>query len=133
MRNYLLLAVLLLLILPAAAWAQNGKIAGQIIDRSNNEPLPGATIVIDGTTRGTTTDLDGQYVLLDIAPGTYVLRASFVGFGSQVVQDVEVASDFTTIVDFSLAPGVELEEVVVLAQRLIRQDEVSTFNSYSDY
>ena len=126
MRIHLSLALLLLLSVPSVTWAQNGKIAGQILDRSTNEPLPGATVIIDGTTRGTSTDLDGQYVLLDIAPGTYVLRASFVGFGSQVVQDVEVASDFTTIVDFNLAPGVELEEVVVLAQRLIRQDEVST-------
>ena len=126
MRNYFLLGFLLVLLAPMVAEAQNGKITGTVIDRATHESLPGATILIEGTTRGTSTDIDGKYVLLDMPPGTHVLGASFVGFGSQVVQDVEVASNFTTIVDFSLAPGVELEEVVVLSQRLIRQDEVST-------
>ena len=57
MRNYFLLGFLLVLLAPMAAEAQNGKIAGTVIDRATNESLPGATIVIEGTTRGTSTDV----------------------------------------------------------------------------
>ena len=116
----------LMLLLPIAAWAQNGKIAGTVTDETTGEPLPGATVVIDGTQRGTATDINGEYVLLDIDPGSYTLRVSFVGYGTQVVQEVIVNSNFTTLVDVGLTPGVELEEVVVRGERLIRQDEVSS-------
>lgn len=121
-----LLTFLLALCAPTLLWAQNGKISGSVVDRLTGEPLPGATVVIDGTSRGSATDADGSYVILDVAPGTYTLRTSFVGYGTQVVQNVAVSSGFTTIVDFELAAGVELEEVVVQGERLIRQDEVST-------
>ena len=52
--------VLLLLAMPALAFAQNtGKLAGRVTDESTGDGLPGATIVIEGTTFGTATDLDG--------------------------------------------------------------------------
>lgn len=115
-----------LLALSLAANAQNGKIAGTVVDRDSGEPLPAATVVIEGTTRGAATDVNGEYTILNVAPGTYALRASFVGYGDQVVEDVEVSTGFTSLVDFSLGAGIELEEVVVQGERLIRQDETST-------
>lgn len=126
MRTILLRLSLILLWIPSALWAQNGKITGTITDRETGEPLPGATVLIEGTTRGAAADADGVYIILDVAPGRYTLQASFVGYGTQTVRDVEVASGFTTLVDFPLAAGLELEEVIVQGQRLIRQDEVST-------
>jgi len=74
-----------------------------------------------GTQQGAATDADGEYVIINVSPGVYSLRASFVGYGDQVVENVEVNSGFTTIVNFELRPGIELEEVVVLGERLIRQ------------
>ncbi|ARA92513.1 hypothetical protein AWN76_004565 [Rhodothermaceae bacterium RA] len=131
MRRQLLLSLICsALLLPLSARAQSGKIAGTVTDRDTGDPLPGATIVIDGTTRGSATDLNGEYVILNVDPGVYTLRASFVGYGTQVVREVTVSSDFTTLVDFQLSPGVELEEVVVQGQRLIQQDEVATTNVF---
>ena len=126
MPTRLLQFSLFLLFLPCLALAQDGKIAGTVVDRTTQEPLPGATVVIEGTTRGAATSVSGEFVILDIAPGTYALRISFVGYGSQVVQGIDVSSGFTSLVDASLTPGIELEEVVVQAERMIRQDEVST-------
>jgi outer membrane receptor protein involved in Fe transport len=113
------------LLVPVAS-AQDGKVTGTVTDRATGEALPGATVVIEGTTRGAATDADGTFVILNVPPGVYAVRASFVGFGVVTVQEVEVNSGFTTIVDFQLVEGIELEEFVVLGERLIRQDEVST-------
>ncbi|MDX1740584.1 MAG: carboxypeptidase-like regulatory domain-containing protein, partial [Rhodothermales bacterium] len=106
--------------------AQNGKLTGTVVDKATQEALPGATVVLEGTTRGASSNPNGEYVILNVPPGVYTLRASFVGYGPISVQDVEVVSDFTTIVNVELVEGIELEEFVVLGERLIRQDEVST-------
>lgn len=124
LRFFLGLLVALLFV-PAAA-AQDGKVTGTVSDRATGEALPGATVVIEGTTRGSATDANGSFLILNIQPGVYTVRASFVGYGAVTVQEVEVNSGFTTIVDFQLLEGIELEEFVVLGERLIRQDEVSS-------
>jgi len=126
LRTSLYSLFFLLLVMPVIAWAQYGKISGKVVDKETGEPLPGATVVIVGTQQGAATDADGEYVIINVPPGVYSLRASFVGYGDQVVENVEVNSGFTTIVNFELRPGIELEEVVVLGERLIRQDETSS-------
>lgn len=58
------------------------QISGKVLDgEMGNEPLLGATVVIKGTTTGTQTDFDGTYVL-NIAPGTYTLEYSYVGYNT---------------------------------------------------
>ncbi len=122
----LLLSLLASLAFPLLASAQYGKIAGTVTDRDTGEPLPGAAVVIEGTARGAAADVRGEYVILNVAPGTYTLRARFVGYGDQLIEGVEVSTGFTALIDFQLGAGVELSEVIVQAERLIRQDETST-------
>ncbi len=109
-----------------ASWAQTGKVAGKVVDRTTGEGLIGATVVVEGTSRGAATDVNGEYTILNVPPGIHVVRASYVGYGTLAITEVQVNSDFTTIVDFELLEGIEMEEFVVLGERLIRQDEVST-------
>ena len=113
-----LLCVLGLALAATPAQAQSpGKIAGRVTD-TNGDPLPGATVVIDGTTQGGSTDMDGYYFILQVRPGTYTLRVSYVGYTSTVVQNVEVEVDRTTTIDASLGEEVVGgEEVVVRAER----------------
>jgi outer membrane receptor protein involved in Fe transport len=126
MRRALLFACLFGL-LGLEVRAQDGKIAGKVIDKRTGEPLPGATVLIVGTTRGAATDARGEYFILNVPPGRYTLRASFVGYQEQIRQDVVVNSGFTTIVNFELSEGVQvLGEVVVQGERLIRQDETTS-------
>ncbi len=63
-----------------------GKIAGIIKDAESGEPLPGANIQVEGTVMGAFTDVDGFYVILNIPPGNYTLRASMIGFTDFVIQ-----------------------------------------------
>jgi outer membrane receptor protein involved in Fe transport len=104
-----------------------GKISGRVVDAATGDPLPGVNVVIDGTTQGTATDLDGEYVIIRIRPGRYALRAQFIGFQTQVIENVEVIIDQTTRVDFRLGEEIlEGEEIVVTAERPIVQVDRTT-------
>ncbi|MGE5846941.1 MAG: TonB-dependent receptor, partial [Ignavibacteria bacterium] len=104
-----------------------GKIAGKIVDE-NNEPLPFANIIVIGTTLGGTSDEDGNYFIINISPGTYTLKASYVGYTSSTISGVKVSVDRTTPVDFQLnSETLNLESVVVVAnQPLIIKDKTSS-------
>lgn len=104
--------------LPTVLLAQSGKITGTLYDADTNEPLIGATVGIAGTTKGAITDIDGNYLMLNVAPGTYVLEARYIGYATVRVEEVIVRTDLTTTQDFRLAPeSFEGEEVVVVAER----------------
>jgi hypothetical protein len=102
-----------------AAFAGLGKIAGVIKDVQSGQPLPGVNVVIVGTTMGATTDINGQYFILNVPPGTYQLRASLIGYEPVVVSDVASRLDVTTTADFRLkATVIEVSEAVtIVAER----------------
>ena len=116
--SLLLLLGLSMEALPSEAWAQTGKLAGVITDAENGDPIPGATVLVDGTNLGTASDAQGRYVILNVSPGTYSIRFSFVGYTTQVVDGVLVTSDRTTTLDAVLSTDVvQAGEVVVEADR----------------
>ncbi len=118
--------VLLALACGFAAFAgTTGKISGVVRDQKTSEPLPGVNVVVDGTSLGASTDIDGRYTILNVPPGRHKLVASFIGYRRFEISNVSVSVDFTTTLDILLTEGsVELDAVVVQAERspLIRQD-----------
>ncbi len=118
--------ILAALLIPGLALSgSTGKIAGRVTDSQTGEPLPGANVVVEGTTFGSSTDLDGNYVVLNVPPGVYTVTASYIGYRRTQTTDVRVSVDFTTKVDFALQEGeIELETIVVQGERtpLIRKD-----------
>jgi outer membrane receptor protein involved in Fe transport len=119
-----LLVFLLFSILPAAT---TGKIAGIVIDSETKEPLPGVNIVLSGTLMGAATDQDGAYFIINIPPGEYALESTMLGYTNEVVSNVRVNVDRTTIVDLDLTPTtLQLgDEVVVVAERERVKTDVS--------
>ncbi len=115
-----------LLLLAGVGSAQKyGKIVGKVTDAETGEPLPGANILIVGTTIGAASDVNGNFVILRVPPGKYDVRAMFIGYQSMVKSGVEVMTDLTTRVDFALkVKTLDIgQEVVVVAQRpIIRKD-----------
>ena len=105
------------------AQAQKGIIRGTIIEDSSGEPLFGVTVIIKGTTTGSTTDFDGKFEI-KVEPGTYDIQASFVSYKTLTVTGVEVtAGEVTVFNNLRLLDDVEeLKEVVVIAD-VIRQSE----------
>ncbi len=108
-----------------------GKIAGKVQDAQNREALVGVNVLIAGTTMGASTDVDGEYFILNIPPGTYDLKASAVGYAPVTVSKVTVAVDQTTRIDFSMqSRTVELSDVTVTASRpIVQRDLTSTVAS----
>lgn len=108
--------------------AQSGKITGTVVDSKSGETLPGANVVIDGTSRGVQTDMDGNFLMLNVPAGTYSIVVSYVGYSSQRVNEVIVRTDLTTQLNFTLKEEIfEGEEIVVLAEKaLIIKDLTSS-------
>ncbi len=103
-----------------------GKIAGVIRDSETHEPLVGANVVIEGTTLGASTDVDGFYTIINVPPGTYTLRVIYIGYNEAIIENVKVEIDLTTRVDVNLKSKVlSSEEVVVVAQRPVVQKDIA--------
>ena len=101
----------------ATIFAQTGTIKGIIIDSKTNEPLIGASVVITGTTRGTATNLDGNYIITNVSAGTYTLEVSYVSYKSTSQTNVTVQSEKETVVNFSMEfDDYALQEVEVVAR-----------------
>lgn len=88
----------------STAFGQTGSIAGTIVDSETGETLIGANVVVDGTSSGSTTDLDGDYVVRSLEPGTYTLGFSYIGYSSKTVTGVDVRAGETSRIDLTLAP-----------------------------
>lgn len=106
--------VVSVLAMPAQA-QETGSISGTVTDAQSGETLPGANVSLVGTQRGTATNPNGQYTIANVQPGSYSVQASFVGFQSQTVEQVQVTAGETIQVNFELSPSEQtLEEVVVV-------------------
>lgn len=107
---------------------QTGKIAGRVFDAQTREPLPGASIVIEGTRQGAAANVDGYYFINNVAPGTYTLSVGLVGYQRAVIRNVLVKIDLTTTQDVAINPtSVSVSEVVITADRpLVQKDLTST-------
>ncbi len=106
----------------------SGKIAGKITDARTNEGLPAAGVSLQGTQLGASTDVNGNYVILNVPPGSYTITVSYVGYQNTKAVNVGVSVDYTTTLNVQLKESsVELNEVIVQGERnpLIRQDQTN--------
>ena len=109
------LFLLLLLLMRPDVWAQTGTITGRVTAQGDNTPIPGASVVVVGTSRGTTTNANGAFQIQ--ADRGQVLRVSFIG---TTTQDVAVGN--ATAINISLVPETNaLNEVVVTALGIKRE------------
>jgi len=110
-----------------------GKISGIITDASSGNPLIGANVMLDGTSLGAATDIDGHYNILNISPGFYSLRVEMIGYGQKTVTDIRVEIDLTALIDVELSvEAISGEMVVVKAnQKLVKIDVASSQKSIS--
>jgi outer membrane receptor protein involved in Fe transport len=114
---------MLALLWGVAAWRNGamagttGKLAGRVLDASN-QPLPGANVVLVGTLFGAATDAQGYYHVLNVPPGRYQVRISYIGYKTRVVEDVAITADRTTLLDVAVEEStIEGETVVVVAEK----------------
>ena len=113
--NKLVISILLL-ILTTTVMAQTGTVKGTVTDAKNNESLIGTTVMIKGTTIGTTTDFDGNYLIPKVQPGKHTLVVSFISYDPQEME-IEVKADEVKVINIKLEPAtIEVEGVEVVAK-----------------
>ena len=95
-----------------------GIIAGKITDKdANDEPLPFATVLIQGTQKGSNTDFDGLFRIDGVTPGTYTVEVRFVGYETLELKNIVVTAGKVTEITASMSAGsTNLEDVVVTAK-----------------
>ena len=114
------LVVLILMLLAVQLYSgTTGKIMGRVVDASTNEPLIGANVLVEKTAMGAATDLEGRFLILNVPPGAYTLRASMIGYKSVRMENVVVSVDLTREIDFALETTVleTGESVTIVAER----------------
>ncbi len=101
-----------------ARQAEKGGLRGTVRDRDTGELLPGATVIVDGTSNGVVTDLNGAFFLPNVPAGLTAIRVKFIGF-DDVVAEIQIPANGTATYDFMMGLGTtQLEEVVISSQQL---------------
>lgn len=114
-RKYLLFLAFLSLCL--GAFSQTGIVRGKITDAETGEELIGATVIIEGTMIGASTDLDGNYSIEQATPGTHTLKCQYISYETQIISDVNISEGEVTLLNIRLkSVSVGLKEFVVSAK-----------------
>jgi TonB-linked SusC/RagA family outer membrane protein len=99
---------------------QQVKVSGKVIDSATGEPIIGANVIIEGTTLGNITDIDGKFSL-DVPSANAVLVVSFLGYTS-----AHVSVNGQTSIEVKLNPDVtNLEEVVVVGYGTVKKRDIT--------
>lgn len=99
--------------------AQNSSIRGQITDAKSGETLIGVNVIITGTTNGTATDLDGNYTIDGLEPGTYSITITYISYTQQIINDIELKAGESRVINVLLATAEnELQEVIIQARQV---------------
>jgi len=108
----------------SSAMAQSGKIEGKILDAVSNEALPFVNIIIQNTSIGTTSDLEGNFTFTGVNPGFVTLQASFVGYEMGFSDEIQVTNAKTEYVEVKLTQkDTEINEVVIKASPFRKTEE----------
>lgn len=113
--------ILPLLLLTQLVTAQS-KIEGKIIDE-NKQPVPFATVIIDGTTVGTSADANGYFQFANLAAGQYTLKASYVGYKASF-KEISLKAYETLTLTFNLRSDSELDQIEVFGSRYRHPDKI---------
>lgn len=123
MKNIQILTVFTLLLFSFYANSQNGVLTGRVYNDINNESIPFASITIESTEIGTTSDLDGNYTIENLNPGSYTIICSYLGFKNAIFYEIIISPTKPTILNIPL-----VEESSLLANVELK---ASSFNNRS--
>lgn len=121
MKNIIILIALLV--------CNNLAFAGEIKGRVSSEdgsPIPNVNLILLGTKYGTSSDLDGQFILKDIPSAKYKLQASAIGYETKVIEVNLLQSKVVEIKIILKQVAVEIQSVIVSASKIQSQEDTRT-------
>lgn len=136
MKKLLFLTVLFLGTITSVLGQSTVSISGTVTD-TNNQPLPGVSVIIDGTQKGASTDFDGKYLISDVSTGTINIIASYIGYksisnqinvdASDIIQNFVLQEDLLSldemIVTGSSSPRTKIESSVAVTTMSAKEIE----------
>jgi len=117
---------LLVSLLSFHAIAQNAIIAGKVIDKDTQEPLIGANVVLDATSWGAATDINGLFKIKNVPAGIYTIKTSYVGYDSQSIENVILGKNDSLFFTVVLEVNFTLPEVVIQDKKLFEEKSTNT-------
>lgn len=109
-----------------AGFAQTGKITGQTINAKSGSPLSGVNITVVGGTTGVSTDMNGNFTISGLRPGTYKLNCSYISYNTKVIEDVVVKAGENTVVNISMEEKAAAGEVATVKVVKASKESVSS-------
>ena len=130
-RNLIVFVLFCLAFVSSTFSGTTGKIMGQITDKKTGEPLAGVNIEVLDKNIGAASDFEGYYVILNVPPGSYTLRVTYIGYNTTEVQNVMVTVDQTTTIEIAMEDQtLEFTETIsVVAERPLIQRDVTSKRS----
>ena len=118
---------LILILLSVSLHSQTVRVYGSVKNALNNEPIPFANVIIDGTSKGATSDIDGNFELFEIEPGTYNFKCSYIGFNTYLKAEIQLTPNKNLRLDFALTENAQIiGEVQVTANTFNKTKESPT-------
>ena len=103
-----------------------GKLSGKITDAATREELIGANILLVGTQSGAASDVNGDYFILNITPGTYSVKVSYVGYAPKLIENVRIVAGITYELNVELTTDFTLDEIVVVDRKFFEEKSTNT-------
>lgn len=111
--------------LPARAEG-GGKITGKITDQKTGEALIGATVTIEGSTRGAATDVNGEYVISDVPAGSSSILVTYLGYQNKQVSDIEIKPGQVTSLNIVLNEAATKQLAAVTVKATYKQESTNS-------
>ncbi len=101
-----------------------GQLGGRLVDALSGETLIGANVLLPALQRGAATDINGDFRIIGLPPGTYAVQATYAGYETITVDSVEILAGHQSVLGLGLNPGVLNEVVVEYERPMIQRDAI---------
>jgi len=113
---------------------QRGILMGSVLNAETREVLPGANIVIEGTTLGGASDIEGRFAITGVPPGAYVVRITILGYKPSISSDIVISPSKPAVLDVLLTPSnIDFAEVNVVADYFQKSPDAVLSTQYQSY
>ncbi|MBC8184033.1 TonB-dependent receptor [candidate division KSB1 bacterium] len=132
-RSFFIITIFLLLIVTWVQAQTTGKIAGTVVDKETQEPLPGVNVIIEDTHLGAATDMEGKFYIINVPPGKYSINVQMMGYAKFTIKDFRVSVNRTITLNAELSQTIiEGETVIVQAEKIAtKKDQTSSIRNVS--
>src|SRR3972149_3130640 len=105
----------------------SGTLSGTVLDQETGNTLPGASILVEGTTMGAMADRNGYFIIYNLPAGNYNISVSMIGYTKLTIKNVKINIDLNTSLKIFLSAEVlPLNEVIITEEKQLIKSEITS-------